>query len=77
MMRTAKWHDFIQLVPHEAVLTESDGPFAKHDSRPALPTDMPVIIRWLADSWKQHPQDVEDQVANNCRRATAIADLPL
>ena len=73
MIRTAKWRDFIRLVPHEAILTESDGPFAKLDSRPALPTDMPIIIRWLAESWEQQPQEVEEQVARNCRRVPVLA----
>lgn len=68
MMRTAKWHNFIQLVPHEAILTESDGPFVRLEGRLAVPTDMPLIIQWLAGAWKQKPQEVEEQVAANWHR---------
>jgi len=72
MICTAKWKEFIQLVPHDAILTESDGPFAKLGSRPGLPTDMSIIIQWLANSWKQPPKDVEGMIVRNCHRVEPL-----
>lgn len=75
MIRAAKWNEFIRFVPREAILTESDGPFVKRDGRPALPTDMPLIIDWLAASWGQRHGAVEDQVIRNCSRVPALGPL--
>ena len=75
MIRTAKWNDFIRLVPPQAVLTESDGPFAKQDGRPTLPTDMHIVIDWLSTSWHQTPQQVAEQVARNCCRVPVLGNF--
>ncbi|MBN1671100.1 MAG: TatD family hydrolase [Kiritimatiellae bacterium] len=75
MIRTTKWHEFIRLVPHDAILTESDGPFVKQEGRPAQPTDIPAVIDWLAASWQMRHELVEEQVGMNCRRVPALQRL--
>jgi TatD DNase family protein len=39
MLNTKKGRSFIERMPPERVLTESDGPFARVDERPAMPWD--------------------------------------
>jgi TatD DNase family protein len=64
MIRTAKWRELINFVPKTRVLTESDGPFGHQGARPALPTDMPVVLDWLATQWGEAIEDAEAQVAH-------------
>jgi len=65
MIRATKWSDFIKVVPKSRVLTESDGPFAKVGRRPAQPTDMSVILLWLAERWKDSIEEAEQQIDDN------------
>jgi TatD DNase family protein len=51
MLRTEKGRKTIAAVPHERVLTESDGPFAKVGGREAGPRDMPTLVSELAKCW--------------------------
>lgn len=69
MIKTARWRAMIQRVPKGAVLTESDGPFAKHDGRPARPEDVRTTVRWLADNWSCSAQAAEEQIMLNAARS--------
>lgn len=33
------------------VLLETDGPFAKTDGKPALPSDVVLVIEFLSELW--------------------------
>ena len=63
MIRAAKWQELIKFVPKTRVLTESDGPFGRHSGRPALPTDMPIVLDWLAKQWGETVKGAEAQIA--------------
>lgn len=68
MIRTKKWQEFIKLVPKSAVLTESDGPFAKHGKIPALPVHVYVVLQWLSENWKCSPETAAEIVDTNFSR---------
>jgi TatD DNase family protein len=65
MSATAKWAEFITYVPRSAILTETDGPFVKIGSRPAVPADVERVISWLAETWKISLAQASQQVAAN------------
>jgi TatD DNase family protein len=71
MIRTKKWLELIKRVPKSAVLTESDGPFAKRGKIPALPIHVHEVLLWLSERWKCPPETVGEIVdANFGRLAT-------
>jgi TatD DNase family protein len=65
MIATAKWAELIAYVPRSAILTETDGPFAKTGGRPAIPADVERVISWLAETWKISLVQTSHQVAAN------------
>jgi TatD DNase family protein len=65
MSATAKWAELITYVPRSAILTETDGPFVKIGSRPAVPADVERVISWLAKTWKISLVEASHQVASN------------
>jgi TatD DNase family protein len=52
MIYTAKWQEFIKLVPKSAVLTETDGPFARYGRTQSSPIHIQEVLKWLSENWK-------------------------
>src|SRR5271166_2393673 len=52
MIRAAKWQEFIKLVPKSAIVTKSDGPFAKCGKTQASPVHVHEVLKWLSEKWK-------------------------
>lgn len=52
-------------MPSDRVLTETDGPFAQLDGRPALPWDTEKAIASLAEVWGRPVAEVRAQIRNN------------
>ena len=65
MITTAKWDALIELVPQSSLLTESDGPFARHANRIARPSDITVVLEWVASRWRVSTGRVEELVREN------------
>jgi TatD DNase family protein len=65
MLRTDKGRKVVAALPHDRVLTESDGPFAKAHGHSAGPADMKRLVSDLADVWKATPDTVRDQIYDN------------
>lgn len=55
-------------MPRDRVLTESDGPFARVDTRAALPWDAERATTALAELWAEPVDEVCEQLASNLRR---------
>lgn len=51
MLRTEKGRSTISAIPHDRVLTESDGPFAKTGTRTTAPADMALLTAELGRRW--------------------------
>lgn len=77
MIRTKKGTSLLSRLPTNRVLTETDGPYAKHHRRPARPTDIPAIIDALARAWDMSTGNATTQVWENmveiAQRATPPA----
>lgn len=51
MLRTEKGRSTVSAIPHDRVLTESDGPFAKTGTRTSVPADMARFTAELGRRW--------------------------
>jgi TatD DNase family protein len=71
MLRSEKGRKVVAALPHERVLTESDGPFAKAHGHAAGPGDMQRLVSDLASHWQITPETVRDQVYDNLARLYA------
>jgi TatD DNase family protein len=65
MLRSEKGRKVIVALPHDRILTESDGPFAKAHGHSAGPADMKRLVSDVADFWQTTPDTVRDQVYDN------------
>jgi TatD DNase family protein len=71
MLRAEKGRKVVAAIPHDRVLTESDGPFAKAHGHSAGPADMQRLVSDLAGLWQTTPDNVRDQVYDNLARLYA------
>jgi TatD DNase family protein len=72
MIETEKWKELIKVVPQRMVLTESDGPFSQYRGRPSTPSDMGIVLQWLAEKWGMPVQNASDAVQTNFARIVPI-----
>ena len=72
MLRSEKGRKVIAAVPHDRVLTESDGPFAKAHGRSVVPADMKRLVSELGGLWQTTPDNVRDQVYDNLASLYAL-----
>lgn len=73
MLATAKGRALVDRMPRDRVLTESDGPFAQLDGKPAQPWDVERAVSALAEVWKVQPADAAALIRANLRRLLAQA----
>lgn len=67
MLCSKKGRSLVEAMPRDRVLTESDGPFASHKGRPAVPWDVHDAVLGLAAMWRISQQETEEQVVLNLR----------
>jgi len=67
MLQTASGRDLVARLPRERILTETDGPFVRVNARPAVPSDVVVVIKYLAKQWNISARQAEQQVEANVR----------
>jgi TatD DNase family protein len=70
MLGTASGKKIMANAPRDAVLVESDGPFAKISGRTSHPKDIALVYEALAAQWKIGFDEAEELVLNNFRRIT-------
>ncbi len=70
MLASEKGRALTFLMPRDRILTESDGPFAQVDSRPALPWDTQRAVPALAAIWNEPEAAAEQRLLSNLRRLT-------
>jgi TatD DNase family protein len=62
-------------MPRERILTESDGPFAQINGRPAHAWDVHNAVKILAEMWSVRPEDVSHNLQQNLRNLLTVGDL--
>lgn len=65
MLRSAKGRALAAAMPHDRVLTETDGPFAEVGGRPLVPMDAMLAVVGLGETWRMPLNDVKQRLADN------------
>ena len=73
MLRSSAGRRLIARLPRERVLTETDGPYVRINGKPAVPSDVPLVIGSLAKAWDVPTVDAERQVEANAQ--SILSDL--
>ena len=68
MLRNASHRDTIAAIPLDRLLTETDGPFCRHQGRPACPRDVSIVVEFLARARGIDPAAIAVAVLSNLRR---------
>jgi TatD DNase family protein len=66
----------LERVPHDRILTETDGPYVKVGGTAARPLDVKQVLAGIADAWGVSADDVEAQVTDNYRELCASLGVP-
>ncbi|NTW00196.1 MAG: TatD family deoxyribonuclease [Oscillochloris sp.] len=69
MLRSEKGRAIIRSLPHDRLLTETDGPYVQIGSRPVVPMDVSVIEEFLAKEWGKTIEEIGSQIRKNLRAA--------
>lgn len=72
MLSSEKGRRLIELMPRDRVLTETDGPFAKHKDQPLEPTDISSAIVQLADVWSLSHIEVDRILNQNLKNLLSL-----
>ncbi|MFZ1485534.1 TatD family hydrolase [Nostocoides sp.] len=67
----SKGRELVAMLPRNRVLTETDGPFATHEDRTVVPSDVSDTIMLLASSWDIEVSQAEGQVRANLQALLA------
>lgn len=72
MLATSRGLDLVSKIPHDRILTETDGPFAQIDGRNAFPWDVQFAAIRLADLWKTPLSEVEQKLQENLKSLISL-----
>lgn len=71
MAASAKGRGLLSRLPHDRVLLETDGPYARVAGSPCLPDGLPGLIESIARLWQAAPEYVHETITGNQQRITA------
>ena len=74
MLRSKKAMPLLQRLPPERILLETDGPFARCGTRPAVPSDLPRTLDHLAQLWNKSTSEARTAILQNQQRCRGTAD---
>jgi TatD DNase family protein len=75
MAASAKGRTLLSQLPHDRVLLETDGPYARLAGRPCTPAGLPRLTENLARLWKATPGYVRETITRNQQRMVALCRL--
>jgi TatD DNase family protein len=67
MLRGKKGRSLVAAMPRDRILTETDGPFAVHEGRAAMPWDVQDALLELGRIWGLSTGEATEQVHHNLR----------
>ncbi|MFJ1811267.1 MULTISPECIES: TatD family hydrolase [unclassified Streptomyces] len=76
MTTSVKGRALLDLLPPDRVLLETDGPFARHNRRPARPADLSGVVARLATRWALTPEQAAQHIHGNQQRFLHATGLP-
>lgn len=57
--------DFVIDMPHNRVITETDGPFAKFNSKVLMPWDVSLAFPIISKLWGENTISVQEKILDN------------
>lgn len=76
MVSSANGRRITDHIPHDRLLTETDAPYVKIGNRPTRPTDVSIVLEYLAEKWRMPAEDVAASVLDNFHRITVDTPSP-
>jgi TatD DNase family protein len=70
MAVSAKGQALLSRLPHNHVLLETDGPYARVAGRPCTPGDLPGFTETIARLWQATPDYVHETISSNQEKIT-------
>lgn len=67
MLNTKKGVELVSIIPRDRILTETDGPFAKHGGNVLMPWDSDIAVNILSSIWNQPVQQTHADLKENLR----------
>lgn len=71
MLSTKKGTELVSLMPKEKILTETDGPFTKHEGKFLMPWDSQIAQRKISNIWEWPEKNTIHQLRENLRNLSA------
>lgn len=68
MTKSKNGQNIIRAIPKGNILTESDGPFTEYEGKILVPSDVKVVLQYLASQWGMNTDVVEDMINDNFRK---------
>lgn len=68
MLISTRAKKVISWLPQSRVLLETDGPFGKVEGRTAFPSDVAIVIQFLAESWSMPVSEVESDLKSTLKK---------
>jgi TatD DNase family protein len=72
MLRNEHHSGMVRTLPVNRILTETDGPFCKYQSRPIKPTDVINAVNLLANLFSKEPSELAQMIASNLKDLEAF-----
>ena len=67
MLKTKKGVELVSIIPRDRILTETDGPFAKHGGNVLMPWDSDIAVNILSSIWNQPVEQTHADLKENLR----------
>lgn len=67
MLTSVKGQQMVSKMPHNRILTETDGPFIKNGNRPIHPADVMPVVEALGKLWNQPNEVIITKIFENFR----------
>ena len=71
MLNTKKGVELVSIIPRDRILTETDGPFAKHRGNMLMPWESDIAVNILSEIWNQSIEQTLADLRDNFRSVTS------
>ncbi|HSH66871.1 MAG TPA: Qat anti-phage system TatD family nuclease QatD [Bacteroidia bacterium] len=68
MTKSKSGQEIIKRIPHDYLLTESDGPFIENEGEPVKPIDVKIVHQYLAKIVNTPEVEIKNIIDNNFKR---------
>ena len=67
MLNAKKGVELVSIIPRDRILTETDGPFAKHGGNVLMPWDSDIAVNILSSIWNQPVEQTHADLKENLK----------